>query len=271
QCVRAVVAARPTQHRIAAAVGLEAVAPAIAGALRTHRAVGGEGLAGTAHGLEQAHVGLDGLDLEGRFAQRQGGGGARHPHRLFRAADVARILGVEVLQFQQARKLLLEGVADVALCRYGTAAGGQQRAGDKDQDAVHGGLSRRGRYARPVWRRLAAPRLTRSARLAAGARALLPCTGTPGAGARAQSPDDPDLTQLLRQWRERPDDPEPAGRVAAAVYAQLKRLASNRLRNEAHTLSGATDLVHEAWLRLDPAAVELESRLHFFRLASLAM
>jgi len=87
----------------------------------------------------------------------------------------------------------------------------------------------------------------------------------------AQSPDDPDLTQLLRQWRERPDDPEPAGRVAAAVYAQLKRLASNRLRNEAHTLSGATDLVHEAWLRLDPAAVELESRLHFFRLASLAM
>src|ERR1700752_2906664 len=70
-----------------------------------------------------------------------------------------------------------------------------------------------------------------------------------------------------------------AGDVAALeqllprVYGELRRIARARLRRErdAHTLA-ATDLVHEAYLKLLPVErVDWRSRAHFFAIASRAM
>ena len=85
------------------------------------------------------------------------------------------------------------------------------------------------------------------------------------------TPADASVTQLLRAMQQSPDDPQTAARLAEAVYAQLRQIASMRLQQEAHTLSSPTDLVHEAWLRLDASALRAESRAHFFRIASVAM
>jgi RNA polymerase sigma factor (TIGR02999 family) len=57
------------------------------------------------------------------------------------------------------------------------------------------------------------------------------------------------------------------------VYGELRRIARLRLRRErdAHTLA-ATDLVHEAYLKLLPVErVDWRSRAHFFAIASRAM
>ena len=57
------------------------------------------------------------------------------------------------------------------------------------------------------------------------------------------------------------------------VYGELRRMARNRLRRErpGHTLA-ATDLVHEAFLKLLPVTqVDWRSRAHFFAIASRAM
>jgi RNA polymerase sigma factor (TIGR02999 family) len=57
------------------------------------------------------------------------------------------------------------------------------------------------------------------------------------------------------------------------VYGELRRIARIRLRRErqAHTLA-ATDLVHEAYLKLLPVeGVDWRSRAHFFAIASRAM
>ena len=57
------------------------------------------------------------------------------------------------------------------------------------------------------------------------------------------------------------------------MYGELRRIARLRLRRErdAHTLA-ATDLVHEAYLKLLPVErVDWHSRAHFFAIASRAM
>jgi RNA polymerase sigma factor (TIGR02999 family) len=57
------------------------------------------------------------------------------------------------------------------------------------------------------------------------------------------------------------------------VYGELRRLARQRLRRErpGHTLA-ATDIVHEAFLKLLPAGrVDWRGRAHFFAVASRAM
>jgi RNA polymerase sigma factor (TIGR02999 family) len=57
------------------------------------------------------------------------------------------------------------------------------------------------------------------------------------------------------------------------VYGELRRIARVRLRRERsdHTLA-ATDLVHEAYLKLLPVErVDWRSRAHFFAIASRAM
>lgn len=57
------------------------------------------------------------------------------------------------------------------------------------------------------------------------------------------------------------------------VYAELRRIASRRLRAERddHTLQ-PTALVNEAWLRLMQLhSLELQNRVHFFALAAQAM
>src|SRR4051812_19496051 len=62
-------------------------------------------------------------------------------------------------------------------------------------------------------------------------------------------------------------------RVFGEVYGQLRAMAQNQMRNErpSHTL-GATELVHQAFLRLaDDSNMEVESRGHFVHAVAEAM
>jgi RNA polymerase sigma factor (TIGR02999 family) len=78
------------------------------------------------------------------------------------------------------------------------------------------------------------------------------------------------ITQLLHRWRE--GDAEAADALLPLVYAQLVAIARRHLNGErrGHTLM-PTDLVHEAYLRLDAGVPDAKDRLHFFAIASRAM
>jgi RNA polymerase sigma factor (TIGR02999 family) len=78
------------------------------------------------------------------------------------------------------------------------------------------------------------------------------------------------FTQLLTDWRS--GQPQALERLTPLVYDELRRLARNYMRTErgSHTLQ-ATAVVHEAFLRLVQANVELQDRQHFFALASRLM
>lgn len=80
----------------------------------------------------------------------------------------------------------------------------------------------------------------------------------------------PDLTPLLHRVG---DDPAAFEALLPLVYAELRQLASARLRHERpdHTLQ-PTALVHEAYLKLaGGAARPYADRGHFFRVAARAM
>ena len=78
------------------------------------------------------------------------------------------------------------------------------------------------------------------------------------------------FTQLLTEWRT--GHPQALERLTPLVYDELRRLARNYMRTErgSHTLQ-ATAVVHEAFLRLVQANVDLQDRQHFFALASRLM
>src|SRR5271155_3296783 len=78
------------------------------------------------------------------------------------------------------------------------------------------------------------------------------------------------FTQLLTEWRS--GHPQALERLTPMVYEELRRLARSYMRAErgSHTLQ-ATAVVHEAFLRLIQANVELQDRGHFFALASRLM
>lgn len=83
--------------------------------------------------------------------------------------------------------------------------------------------------------------------------------------------DTAEVTQLLRLWRLGEEDA--FERLLPLVYDELRRTAGAYIRREraGHTLM-ATDLVHEAYLRL--AAVkdlDTRDRSHFFAVAARAM
>jgi RNA polymerase sigma factor (TIGR02999 family) len=81
-----------------------------------------------------------------------------------------------------------------------------------------------------------------------------------------------DVTHILSAVEH--GDPQAAGELLPLVYAELRRLAKQRLAREkpGQTLQ-ATALVHEAYLRLVDAEViqRWESRGHFFAAAAEAM
>ena len=84
-------------------------------------------------------------------------------------------------------------------------------------------------------------------------------------------PDKIDTTQLLRDARS--GDRDAFDRLFGHVYAELRRIAHQRLRRHGRgdTLS-TTALVHEAYLRLvEQNGAEASDRAHFFALASRAM
>ena len=85
------------------------------------------------------------------------------------------------------------------------------------------------------------------------------------------APSPGEITRLLRAWRKGGD--EARERLLDHVYAELKKIAGAHLRGErrGQTLE-ATDLVHEAYLRLVPQTrVDWRDRAHFFGLASTCM
>jgi RNA polymerase sigma-70 factor (ECF subfamily) len=79
-----------------------------------------------------------------------------------------------------------------------------------------------------------------------------------------------DITRLLIEWRQ--------GREAARdallplVYDELRRIASRQMARErdGHTLQ-PTALVHEAWMRLANAELDLKDRTHFLAIAARVM
>jgi RNA polymerase sigma factor (TIGR02999 family) len=78
------------------------------------------------------------------------------------------------------------------------------------------------------------------------------------------------FTQLLSDWRS--GHPQALERLTPLVYDELRRLARGYMRTErgSHTLQ-ATAVVHEAFLRLVQANIDLQDRQHFFALASRLM
>ena len=78
------------------------------------------------------------------------------------------------------------------------------------------------------------------------------------------------FTQLLTDWRS--GHPEALDRLTPLVYDELRRLARGYMRAErgSHTLQ-ATAVVHEAFLRLVHANVDLHDRDHFLALTSRLM
>lgn len=79
-----------------------------------------------------------------------------------------------------------------------------------------------------------------------------------------------DVTAVLREIQDGlPGAPD---RLMALVYAELKKIAHNRLASRSKGLSEVTTLVHEAYLRLFAGKdVAWENRHHFFFAASRAM
>jgi RNA polymerase sigma factor (TIGR02999 family) len=84
-------------------------------------------------------------------------------------------------------------------------------------------------------------------------------------------PPEGSVTQLLAEWRG--GDAGALARLIPLVYAELRRVASARLRHEApnHTLQ-TTALVHEAYVRLVGLdRLALRDRVHFFAMAARLM
>ncbi len=83
--------------------------------------------------------------------------------------------------------------------------------------------------------------------------------------------DSQAVTMLLRQARD--GDSDARERLFAHVYGELRELAARQLQSERDALTWQpTALVNEAYVRLiDPAALELADRSHFFRLAVSVM
>jgi RNA polymerase sigma factor (TIGR02999 family) len=78
------------------------------------------------------------------------------------------------------------------------------------------------------------------------------------------------ITALLRRWRD--GDTDAADVLLPLVYAQLRVIARRHLAGEraGHTLV-PTELVHEAYLRLNDGPPDSTDRAHFFAIASRAM
>ncbi|MEM7355698.1 MAG: sigma-70 family RNA polymerase sigma factor [Acidobacteriota bacterium] len=90
-------------------------------------------------------------------------------------------------------------------------------------------------------------------------------------GTPAQETTTGDVTRLLIEWRD--GDAAALDRLLPLVYSELRRLAQSYLNHErsGHTWQ-ATDLVHEAYLRLvDRTHPKWRDRVHFFAVAAQLM
>jgi len=92
------------------------------------------------------------------------------------------------------------------------------------------------------------------------------CTGVSVSESQSAAP----ITALLQRWRA--GDAAAGDELMPLVYAQLRAIARRQLGNEraGHTLL-PTDLVHEAYLKLNANAPQSADRVHFFAIAARAM
>jgi RNA polymerase sigma factor (TIGR02999 family) len=83
-------------------------------------------------------------------------------------------------------------------------------------------------------------------------------------------PDSRLVTGLLHQWKSA--DEKALDELMPFVYDELRRLSARWLSQERpdHTLR-ATELVHEAYLRLMGANVDWRDRIHFYAVAARVM
>ena len=81
-------------------------------------------------------------------------------------------------------------------------------------------------------------------------------------------PSDP-ITHLLGRWQD--GDPGAERELMELVYPDLRRLAGSRLSDRGRITLEATDLVHEAYLRLGAQRSDWVSREQFFAIAARVM
>lgn len=79
-----------------------------------------------------------------------------------------------------------------------------------------------------------------------------------------------EITRLLKDWRAGREDA--LDLLLPVVYSELRRMARRQLARERsrHTLQ-ATELVHEAFLRLVDQKAGWQNRLHFYGIAARCM
>jgi RNA polymerase sigma factor (TIGR02999 family) len=79
-----------------------------------------------------------------------------------------------------------------------------------------------------------------------------------------------DITMRLTAWRS--GDTAALEPVMPELYASLRQIALQRLRNESDTITlDATELVHEAMARVFGASKTFENRMHFLAISALYM
>ncbi|MEP6882240.1 MAG: ECF-type sigma factor [Dokdonella sp.] len=81
-------------------------------------------------------------------------------------------------------------------------------------------------------------------------------------------PGDHDVTQLIASWRAGDVDAREA--LMSLVYANVRAIARQSLRHTPGATLGATDLAHEALLRLLGSNAPWESRKHFYHVVAQA-
>lgn len=77
------------------------------------------------------------------------------------------------------------------------------------------------------------------------------------------------ITGLIRAWSEGLEGASDA--LAEQVYAELHRIAAVHLQRERNAGLEATELVHEAWMKLGEGHGAFPTRRHFFAFAALQM
>ncbi|NIJ78424.1 RNA polymerase sigma factor (TIGR02999 family) [Xanthomonas campestris] len=77
------------------------------------------------------------------------------------------------------------------------------------------------------------------------------------------------ITELLQAWQR--DIPGASDALARQVYEVLRATALRELRRDARAGLQATELVHEAWMRLEQGQQGFRSRAHFYAVAALQM
>jgi RNA polymerase sigma factor (TIGR02999 family) len=92
----------------------------------------------------------------------------------------------------------------------------------------------------------------------------------PVPAAAPEGSGDANVTAMLQGWRE--GDPGAPDALMRALYAELHALAAQRVRAAPGSTLNATDLIHEAFLKLVHApARSWENRRHFVAAAGAAM